>query len=301
MSLGPAEFVVDDPRFRALAQAGTPLVRLAGGCTWAEGPVWFGDHRCLVWSDIPANRMLRWSETEGVSLFRYPSHCANGNTRDREGRLLSCEHATRRVTRTEHDGRTTVLADRFQGRRLNSPNDVIVGRDGCVWFTDPTYGIDSVYEGFPAESEYGGRHVFRLDPRDGSLAAVATDFVQPNGLLLSRDEATLYVVDSGMTHVPGGPSHIRALALDNGRVVGSQVFATVEGGCPDGLALDAQDNVWATAGEAVHCYAPDGRRLGGLRLPEPAANLCFGGERRNRLFITATESLYAVYLRVSGA
>jgi gluconolactonase len=285
---------------RTLVQAGVPLVRLAGGCTWAEGPVWFGDHRCLVWSDIPANRMLRWSETEGVSLFRSPSNCANGHTRDREGRLVSCEHATRRVTRTEHDGRITVLADRFQGHRLNSPNDVIVGRDGSVWFTDPTYGIDSVYEGHRAQPEYGGCHVFRLDPRDGALSAVATDFVQPNGLLLSADESTLYVVDSGMTHRPGGPSHIRALALDNGRVVDSRLFAEVEGGCPDGLALDEQGNVWATAGSAVHCYAPDGERLGRLRLPEPAANLCFGGERRNRLFIAASESLYALWLRVAG-
>jgi gluconolactonase len=299
-SLGPAPFEFADPEFKSLAQRGAPLVRLAGGCTWAEGPVWFGDHRCLLFSDIPANRLLRWSETEGVSVYRSPSNCANGNTRDREGRLVSCEHATRRVTRTEHDGRITVLADRFDGRRLNSPNDVIVSRDGCVWFTDPSYGIDSDYEGHRAEPEYGARHVFRFDPRDGSLRVVATDFVQPNGLLLSADESVLYVVDSGITHRADGPRHIRALKLADGRVVASTLFASFDEGCPDGMALDERGNVWATAGAAVHCIAPDGRRLGSLALPEPASNVCFGGERGNRLFITASESLYAVFVRVRG-
>ncbi len=301
-SLGPAHYVFDMPRFAALVRRAAPLLRLAGGCSWAEGPVWFGDHGCLLWSDIPADRMLRWSEADGVSVFRQPSHFANGHARDRQGRLVSCEHGTRRVTRTEHDGTIRVLADAFEGKRLNSPNDVIVGPDGAVWFTDPTYGIDSDHEGHRAEPEYGGCHVFRIDPTTRRLAVVSDDFVRPNGLALSDDARLLYVVDTGGTHVENGPRHIRALTLDAaGQVVASRLFATIDVGFPDGIALDDAGRLWCSAGDGVQCFDPDGTRLGRILLPEAASNVCFGGARGNQLFVTASESLYKISLAVRGA
>jgi gluconolactonase len=299
--LYPQHLDIIDPRFRQLVLPNSPLHQLHTGSSWTEGPVWFGDHGSLLWSDIPNNRMLRWSET-GVSVFRQPSNFANGNTRDRQGRLLTCEHGTRRVTRTEYDGTIRVLADCFDGVKLNSPNDVVVKSDGTVWFSDPSYGIDNDYEGYSAPPEYGGCHLFCFDPRDGTLRAAATDFEKPNGLAFSLDERTLYVVDTGGTHVSGGPHHIRALRVgDDNRVAESRLFAEVAPGFPDGLRLDRRGNIWTSAGDGVHCYTPEGTLLGKVLVPEVVSNVCFGGARLNRLFITATSSLYAVHLNVSGA
>jgi gluconolactonase len=291
-----------DPRFRALTIPNTQLERLYDKCRWAEGPVWFNDGGYLLWSDIPNERILRWIPDHGVSVFRANSNFANGNTRDLQGRLVTCEHGTRRVTRTEADGRITVLADQFQGKRLNSPNDVVVHRDGAVWFTDPTYGILSDYEGFKAEPEQEGSFVYRIDPHSGALASVATDFVQPNGLAFSPDGKTLYVADSARSHDPDAPHHIRALeVIDGNRLGASRVFAEIEPGIPDGLRIDELGNIWTSAGDGIQCFAPDGTLLGKIRLPEKVANLTFGGPRRNRLFIAANTSLYMIHVAVAGA
>ena len=291
-----------DPRFRALTIPNTQLERLYDKCRWAEGPVWFNDGGYLLWSDIPNERILRWIPDHGVSVFRANSNFANGNTRDLQGRLVTCEHGTRRVTRTEADGRISVLADQFQGKRLNSPNDVVVHRDGAVWFTDPTYGILSDYEGFKAQPEQEGSFVYRIDPHSGVLASVATDFVQPNGLAFSPDGKTLYVADSARSHDPAAPHHIRALqVIDGNRLGASRVFAEIEPGIADGLRIDELGNIWTSAGDGIQCFAPDGTLLGKIRLPEKVANLTFGGPRRNRLFIAANTSLYMIHVAVAGA
>ena len=291
-----------DPRFRALTIPNTQLERLYDKCRWAEGPVWFNDGGYLLWSDIPNERILRWIPDHGVSVFRANSNFANGNTRDLQGRLVTCEHGTRRVTRTEADGRISVLADQFQGKRLNSPNDVVVHRDGAVWFTDPTYGILSDYEGFKAQPEQEGSFVYRIDPHSGVLASVATDFVQPNGLAFSPDGKTLYVADSARSHDPDAPHHIRALkVIDGNRLGASRVFAEIEPGIADGLRIDELGNIWTSAGDGIQCFAPDGTLLGKIRLPEKVANLTFGGPRRNRLFIAANTSLYMIHVAVAGA
>ena len=237
-----------------------------------------------------------------MSVFRDFSNNSNGNTRDRQGRLITCEHGARRVTRTEPDGSITVLVDQFQGKKLNSPNDVVVKSDGTVWFTDPPYGILSDYEGHVAEGEYGGCYVFRFDPATGALDAVVEDFNKPNGIAFSPDESKLYVVDTGRSHSPDGEHHIRVFSVDNqGRLSGGEVFAEVSPGIPDGLRVDLHGNIWTSAGDGVQCYAPDGGCLGKITVPEPVSNLTFGGEKRNRLFITATTSLYAVYVATTGA
>jgi gluconolactonase len=301
MAHGP--LIVDD-RFRRLVLANAELEKLWTGSRWAEGPAYFAAGRYLVWSDIPNDRMLRWDETDGsVSVFRQPANYTNGHTVDREGRLVSCEHGGRCVSRTEHDGARTVLADRFEGRRLNSPNDVVVKSDGSVWFTDPTYGIDGDYEGHAAPSEIGASHVYRVDPAGGAVTAVATDFVKPNGLAFSPDEKQLYIVDTGATHVKDGPRHIRrfSVAADGRTLAGGEVFATCDAGLFDGFRFDVHGNLWTSAGDGVHCYAPDGALLGKIPIPEVVSNVCFGGPKRNRLFITATSSLYAVFLNTRGA
>ncbi|MCA1491620.1 SMP-30/gluconolactonase/LRE family protein [Ensifer sp. NBAIM29] len=294
-------YEIDDPRFAHLIVGSARLEELYSGCRWAEGPVWFSDANQLVWSDIPNQRMLRWTPEGGVSVFRQPSNFANGHTRDRQGRLISCEHGTRRITRTEIDGSITTLAESFDGRRLNSPNDVVVRSDGTIWFTDPTYGILSDYEGFRAEPEQEGRNVYRLDPETGELAAVATDFNQPNGLAFSPDETILYVADSGASHDDALPRHIRAFDVRDGRLANGRVFATIDKGIPDGIRTDTAGNLWSSAGDGVHCFAPDGVRIGKILVPQTVANLTFGGPRRNRLFIAATTSLYAIYVTATGA
>ncbi len=289
-----------EPRFNDCIRGSARIERLYDGCRWAEGPAYFPAHRSLVWSDIPNDRMLRWDEASGhVSVFRQPANYANGNTVDRLGRLVTCEHGGRRVTRTEHDGSLTVITDRFEGKRYNSPNDMVVKSDGTIWFSDPTYGIDTDYEGHKAPAEQDGSHVYRV-ATDGTVARVLTDFIKPNGLAFSPDEKRLYVVDSGRTHVPDGPRHIRAFDVAaDGALSGGAVFA--DNGEYDGLRLDAEGRVWTSATEAVHCYEPDGTLLGEIVIGETVSNVCFGGPKRNRLFITATTSVYSVMLAVNGA
>ena len=294
-------FEVIEPDFGACLIGHARVERLWTGARWSEGPVWFAAGRYLLWSDIPNNRILRWDETDGsVSTFRQPSQNSNGHTVDRQGRLVSCEHLTRRVTRTEHDGSVTVIAEAWQGKRLNSPNDVVVRRDGSIWFTDPSYGILMDYEGARAESEIGACHVYRVSP-EGRIDAVATDYRKPNGLAFSPDESLLYVADTGATHEDGGPRHIRrhSVAAD-GTLSGGEVFAECTEGLFDGFRVDTDGRIWTSAGDGVHCYAPDGRLIGKVRIPELVANVCFGGARLNRLFICGTTSLYSVFLNVNG-
>ncbi|MGH6891481.1 MAG: SMP-30/gluconolactonase/LRE family protein, partial [Dongiaceae bacterium] len=286
-----------DKRFRSLTIGIAHLEKLADGCIWAEGPVWFGDAGYLIWSDIPNSRMLRWIPNVGVDTYRADSNYSNGNTRDRQGRLVTCEHRTRRVTRTEHDGSITVIADKHKGKRLNSPNDVVVTSDGSIWFSDPSYGILTEFEGDRAEPEQGGCYVYRVDPASGAVEMVVDDFVKPNGLAFSPDERILYIADSGASHDPDAPHHIRAFdVVDGRRLTNSRVFATIESGIPDGFRLDVQGNVWTSTATGVECWSPDGSLLGLIKVPEIVANVTFGGRRRNRLFITATTSLYAIYV-----
>jgi gluconolactonase len=291
----PAVLEALDDRFLD-CQGDGRVERHYDGCRWAEGPAYFPAGRYLLWSDIPNDRMLRWDEPTGtIGVFRHPSGYANGNTLDREGRLVTCEHGSRRVTRTEHDGSITTIADRIDGKRLNSPNDVVVRSDRSIWFTDPSYGIDSDYEGHRAESEIGACHVYRVDAVTGACRIVADDFVRPNGLAFSDDERTLYIVD---TH----KNHIRAFAVDaEGRLSDGSVFAECTVGVFDGIRLDSAGRMWAAAGDGVHCFAPDGTLIGKLRLPETASNIVFGGPKRNRLFITASTSVYSILLNVNGA
>jgi gluconolactonase len=291
----PTELEVLDERFRR-CRGDAQVERFAFGCRWAEGPVYVPAGRYLLASDIPNDRILRWDEVTGaIGVFREPSGYANGNTLDAAGRLVTCEHGTRRVTRTEHDGSVTVLADRFEGKRFNSPNDVVVRSDGSIWFTDPAYGIDSDYEGHRAESEIGGCHVFRIDPVTTACTIVADDFDRPNGLAFSPDETTLYIADSRL-------SHIRVFDVDDGdRLSGGRMFADGGDDSFDGIRFDHAGRLWTASGRSVRCYDPDGTLIGRLRLPEVASNLVFGGPKRNRLFITATTSVYSIMLTVNGA
>jgi gluconolactonase len=291
-----------DPRFDRCRLHNAAVERIATGFRWAEGPVWFGDHRCLVWSDIPNNRMLRWDEATGaVTVFRSPSNYANGHTRDRQGRLVSCEHLTRRVTRTEHDGSITVLIDQVDGKRLNAPNDVVVASDGSVCFTDPGYGIMSNYEGREAAFELPTA-VYRLDPDQGRAEPIVQDLERPNGLCFAPGESRLYVVDSGSE-----PRSIHLYDLVEGRVGGGRRFVDMSPGSPDGIRCDTDGNLWAAAGgggdgyDGVHVFAPDGTLIGQIVLPEACANLCFGGNARNRLFMAASRSIYALYVNATGA
>ncbi|MBC7480978.1 MAG: SMP-30/gluconolactonase/LRE family protein [Rhizobacter sp.] len=296
-------FKILEPEFGACLAGPERVARLWGGGRWCEGPAWFAAHGTLVWSDIPNNRMLRLDELNGtVGVFRERSNNSNGNTVDREGRLVTCEHLTRRVTRTEHDGRITVLADHWQGKRLNSPNDVVVRSDGSIWFTDPSYGILSDYEGEPAASQIGACHVYRIDPLTTVVSKVADDFVKPNGLAFSPDESTLYVADTGASHDADGPRHIRQLKVsaDGQQLGASALFAECTNGLFDGFRLDRQGRLWCSARDGVHAYAPTGALLGKILIPETVANVCFGGPKRNRLFICATSSLYAIHLKVNG-
>ncbi len=295
-------FDVLDRRFAACFVGHARVERLWTGGRWLEGPAWFAPGRFLVWSDIPNNRMMRFDETSGsVSVFRQPSNNSNGNTVDNQGRLVTCEHLTRRVTRTDFDGTVQVIADRFQGKRFNSPNDVVVKSDGSIWFTDPSYGILHDYEGEYGEEEIGGCHVYRVDPHSGDVAKVAGDFEKPNGLAFSPDERLLYVADTGASHLENGPRHIRRFSVsDEGTLSGGEVFATCTSGVFDGFRIDRTGRIWASAADGVHCYDPDGTLIGKVRIPEIVSNLTFGGARRNRLFITATSSLYAIYLTANG-
>ena len=300
-----------DPAVQVLhpsfAQYRLPLAaveRLATGLRWAEGPVWFGDARHLLVSDIPNNRILKWEEETGaVSVFRHPSHFANGNTRDRQGRLVTCEHGGRRVTRTEHDGTITVLMDRFEGKRLNSPNDVVVKSDGSVWFTDPPFGLLGDYEGMRAEQELP-QNIYRLDPATGRATVLDDSVAGPNGLAFSPDERVLYVVESRAS-----PRNILAYDIsgDGTRITGRRVLINAGPGTPDGFRLDEDGNLWCGWGmgtpelDGVMVFSAGGEPIGRVQLPERCANLCFGGPKRNRLFMAASQSVYALYVNARGA
>lgn len=272
------------------------------GAKWNEGPVWLPASQTLIWSDIPNDRLMRFDALSGrACVFRQGSNNANGNALDREGRLVTCEHATRRVSRTGHDGSVSVLADRHDGRRLNSPNDVVVKRDGSIWFSDPTYGIDSDYFGSRGRSEQPGSHLYRLDPASGALSAVVTDMVQPNGLAFSPDESVLYVVDSGRTGGAEHPAHIRRFRVgaDGGLEAGG-VLADCPAGVFDGIRVDSGGNVWAGAGDGVYCFGADGEPLGRIVMDEPVINLCFGGRKLNELYMCAPTRVWRAPVRVSG-
>jgi gluconolactonase len=301
-----------DPLVRILdasfAKYRLPLAKveqIASGMRWCEGPVWFGDGRCLLWSDIPNNCLMRWNEENGaVSIFRRPSNNSNGNTRDRQGRLLTCEHDARRVTRTEYDGAITVLADRYDGKPLNSPNDIVCKSDGTIWFTDPPFGILGFYEGHPAEAELP-TNVYRLEPDAKILTVVAGDVNRPNGLAFSPDESRLYVVEAGVT-----PRVVRAYDVVAGgtQLAGARVLITAEqNGTPDGLKVDVDGNLWIGWGmgeaglDGVAIFNPEGRPIGRIELPERCANLCFGGRHRNRLFMCGSTSIYSLFVNTQGA
>ena len=297
-------------RFRPVRLYSASVEQLATGCRWSEGPVWFGDMRCLLWSDIPSNRILRWDECSGTtSVFRQPSDHANGLARDGQGRLLACEHGGRRVTRTEHDGSITVLADRFDGQRLNSPNDIVCARDGSIWFTDPSFGLHGWWEGAPAEAERP-HAVYRIDGASGRLDVVIDDLAAPNGLAFSPDEAVLYVVESR-----AAPHRlIWAYDVAEGRLSNKRLHIDAQGpGAFDGFAVDVDGRLWCGLGhtgaagteseglDGVRVYDRDGTPLAHIHLPERCANVCFGGRHRNRLFMAASHSLYALYVNTQGA
>jgi gluconolactonase len=293
------DYEILDDRFRSLIKTSARVEKLWEGCRWAEGPAWFPAHRSLVWSDIPNDRMLRFDETTGtVGVFRQPAGNTNGHTVDRQGRLVSCEHGNRRVTRTEHDGSITVIADNYQGKRLNSPNDVVVKSDGSIWFSDPSYGIESDYEGNKGVSEIGRNNLYRVDGQTGEITIARDDFEAPNGLAFSPDESLLYVSDTGSERT----RHIRVFDVhEDGTLDGGRVFAKCTVGLFDGFRLDDEGRIWSSAGDGVHCYHPDGTLLGKVLVPEVVANVVFGGAKRNRLFICGTTSLYSIMLPVNGA
>lgn len=297
-----SELVIHDRRFLNLTLPTVHLERLCTGMLWTEGPVYFPHGDYLLWSDIPNNRMLQWIDGVGYRVFRENSNNSNGNTRDRQGRLVTCEHLTRRVIRMEYDGSITVIADSYDGKRLNSPNDVVVKSDGTIWFTDPPYGILSDFEGKKSEQEQVSCFVFRSDPRTGSLDVVADDFDKPNGLAFSPDETILYVSDTGLSHRKDGPHHIRAFDVSNGETLkNSSVFTEIENGVSDGFRLDIEGNIWTSTGGGVQCYSPEADLLGEILIEEVVSNLTFGGPKDNRLYVTATTSLYAIYVGTRGA
>lgn len=295
-------FEIIDPRFAAKIDTDATLEELYSECLWAEGPVWFADHDCLYFSDIPNQRVMRYlPANNSVTTYNAASDFANGHSRDRQGRLVSCEHGTRRVTRTEPDGSITVLADSFEGRKLNSPNDVVVKSDGSIWFTDPTYGILSDYEGYKADPEQPVHGVYRIDGADGRISRVIEDFVQPNGLAFSPDETKLYVADSGASHDPDVPRHIRVYDVIEGKsVANGREFCVIDVDVPDGFRLDEEGWLWSSSGDGVQVFDPEGKLCGRIRLPQRAANLTFGGPQGNRLYITATKSLYALDVKARG-
>ncbi|MBO9436655.1 SMP-30/gluconolactonase/LRE family protein [Ruegeria sp. R13_0] len=297
-------YEIRDDRFKRSIKLDEPIDQIWTGGKWTEGPVYSPTFRCLIWSDIPNDRRLRWDELTGAigDIRSGLGYYTNGSTLDRQGRIVACEHGTRSVTRIEHDGSVTTLASHFEGKRFNSPNDVVVRSDDTIWFSDPAYGIESDYEGFQADPELDGEHVYRLDPATGDVTQVTTDFACPNGLAFSLDEQTLYIADSGGTRYASGEHHIRAFSVSaDGKLSGGDVFAECEEGVFDGFRLDTQGRIWTSAKDGVHCYHPDGTLLGKVFVPEEVSNVCFGGPKRNRLFITASTSVYAVLLPTTGA
>ncbi len=292
-------FEVIDPKFGTFVLGNAPVKQLATGFDWVEGPVWFGDANCLLFSDIPNNRIMRWSPDTGISIYREPSNYTNGHTRDKQGRLISCEHGGRRVTRTEHNGSITIIADQFEGKPFNSPNDVVVKSDGTIWFTDPHYGIMTNYEGYQSEQELPCQ-LYRVDPDTGAIDAVITDMNCPNGLAFSPDESKLYVADTGRMF-SDDKQHMKAYDIDDAGVASNgAIFHTIDPGISDGFRVDSEGNVWSSAADGVHCINPAGRLLGKILVPELVSNVCFGGRAKHELYITATTSIYKVSLNVRG-
>jgi gluconolactonase len=297
-------YEIRDERFKHSIKLFEPVEQIWTGGRWTEGPVYSAAYRSLIWSDIPNDRRLRWDELTGsvgefsVGAGRY----TNGTTLDAEGRIIACEHGTRSVTRLEHNGSITTLVNEYEGKRLNSPNDCVVKSDGTIWFTDPAYGIRTDYEGFQSEREQDGEHVYCFNPDNGTCVRVADDFACPNGLAFSLDESALYISDSGASHHASGERHIRKFAVSSdNRLTGGEVFVESENGMFDGFRFDTLGRLWTSAGDGVHCYHPDGSLIGKIFVPETVSNVCFGGPKNNRLFITATSSLYTVLLASTGA
>ncbi len=325
----PEAIEIYDDRMCALTRPGASLQKLANGAVHSEGPVYFHEDDSVVWSDAHGNRLLRWNTTDGVSVLRDPSDYQSGNYRDLEGRIVACSSGLRAIIRQEHDGEWKILVDRYQSKRLNSPNDLVVKSDGTIWFTDPPYGITQPNQGYGGEQEQPGCFVYRFDPATGEIDAVVTDMVRPNGLAFSPDESILYVSDTAAFNIPDGPHHIRAYEVINGRYAkNGRVFAVIEPGQPDGFRVDSNGNIFTSSEDSVQVYAPDGNRLGKILVPEVSTNLTFGGSEcdlrfaalhhayanaaaltlvphysfasRYRLFITAGKSLYAIDLNTCG-
>ena len=294
-------FEIVDPIFKTYILGNAPLEKLGDGFRWTEGPVWFGDMAMLIFSDLPNDRVMRWSEADGVQLFRKPASFANGHARDREGRLVTCSHRDRNITRLEHDGAVTVLCNRYEGKRLNAPNDIVVKSDGTIWFTDPHYGLQTDYEGGRQEPELGPA-LMRFDPRDGSLKVAADDFDEPNGLCFSPDEKKLYVAETGKLFAEPPKQFIRVFDVaDDGTLSGGDMFHKVSPGYADGFRCDEHGNVWSSSADGVHCISPRGELLGKVLVPTLTSNVAFGDRNRSRLFICAGQAIYSIFLNVRGA
>ncbi|MEH2236845.1 SMP-30/gluconolactonase/LRE family protein [Nostoc sp.] len=297
----PEAIEISDDRLLAIVRPGASLQELANGAVHSEGPVYFHEDDSVIWSDAHGNRVLHWSPTDNVSVLRDPSDYQSGNYRDLEGRLVACSSGLRAIIRREHDGEWKVLVDRYQGKRLNSPNDLVVKSDGTIWFTDPPYGITEPNQGYGGEQEQPGSYVYRFDPATGEIYPVVTDMVRPNGLAFNPDESLLYVSDTAAFNIPGGPHHIRVYEVMQDRhVKNGRVFAVIDPGQPDGFRVDEHGNIFTTSQDSVQVYAPDGTQLGKILVPQTSTNLTFGGKERDRLFITAGHSLYAIDLNTRG-
>lgn len=295
-------FEIRSPRFARYILSNAMLETLATGFRWIEGPVWMGDANCLLFQDLPNDRTMRWIEGQGVSVYRAPSHYANGQTRDRQGRLIACSHRERCLYRTEYDGRITKLIDRHAGKRLNSPNDVVVKSDGSIWFTDPLYGISNDYEGGRQTSEQPPA-VYRLEPETGEIRIVASDFDGPNGLAFSPDETRLYIAETGNQTEQSPRQYIRTFNVepDGATLSGGDIFYKIEPGYCDGMRVDEYGNIWSSAADGVHCISADGELLGRIFVPHRVSNVTFGGPAKNRLFIGGSTTLYAIFLNCRGA
>ncbi|MGC2688133.1 MAG: SMP-30/gluconolactonase/LRE family protein [Pseudolabrys sp.] len=294
-------FDIRSPRFARYILSNAALETLAAGFRWIEGPVWMGDANCLLFQDLPNDRTMRWIEGQGVSVYRAPSHFANGQTRDRQGRLIACSHRGRCLYRTEYDGHVTTLVDRHAGKRLNSPNDVVVKSDGSIWFTDPLYGISKDYEGGRQASEQAPA-VYRLEPETGDIRIVADDFDGPNGLAFSPDETRLYIAETGNQTEQSPRQYIRAFNVgpDGVTLSGGDIFHKIEPGYCDGMRVDEYGNIWSSAADGVHCIGADGELLGRIFVPHRVSNVTFGGPAKNRLFIGGSTILYAIFLNCRG-
>ncbi|QRE74620.1 SMP-30/gluconolactonase/LRE family protein [Methylobacterium aquaticum] len=293
-------FEIHDERFKHYILGNAPLEELGSGFRWIEGPVWMGDADCLLFQDLPRNRTMRWIEGAGFSVYRAPSNYANGQTRDREGRLIACSHRGRCLYRTEYDGTVTTLVERHAGKRLNSPNDVVVKSDGTIWFSDPVYGIANDYEGGRQHSEQPPA-LYRFDPRTNEIAVMAGDFDGPNGLAFSPDERRLYVAETGDQSKPNPRQYIRVFDVaPDGALSGGDVFHKIEPGYCDGMRVDEDGNVWSSAGDGVHCISPEGKLMGKILVPHVVSNITFGGPAKNRLFIGGSHTLYGIFLDRRG-